>query len=164
MMGKASRDKGKRGELRAVKLLQHIYPKAERSANQSSGASEPDIRGTPWWLETKEEGRHNIWAAVRQAITERDAAGDTRPVLVLSKRTRGMYLAAMPVGDFIDQFGIQALNMSGPAHVTGVRIRWEALVKAEAALTVKLADREPPLTVFVARATDFVTELLENRR
>jgi len=160
-MGKSQRNKGRRGEIRARNLLREIYPDAYCSCNQAGSDKQPDVDGTPWWVEAKEQKTHRIWAAVRQAVDARDAAGDDRPIVVISHRTNGMTLAVVPMGDFLDEFGMHALNMSSATCVTGKQIRWERLVKEYTAVTVKLAGSDPPHSLFVCRAVDFVEELLK---
>ena len=94
-MSKSQREKGKRGERRAVKILEYIYPNARRSANQSSGAIQPDVDGTPWWVEAKEGKSPRIKAAFEQAENDREEAGDKRPSLVIAHFTNGPTLAVM---------------------------------------------------------------------
>lgn len=56
-MGKKSRDKGKRIERYVANLLKEIWPEARRGLTQSRGAIEPDVVGTPFWVEVK-GGKH----------------------------------------------------------------------------------------------------------
>ncbi len=57
-MGKASRDKGARGEREAAVFLQQWFPKAERGVNQARGGIDgPDVEGVyGLWTEVKRIG------------------------------------------------------------------------------------------------------------
>jgi len=107
-MSKAQREKGKRLEREAALLLQVAYPGARRSAMQAGGAYQPDIEGTPLWVEVSGGARPDIMGKVRQA--ERDKADlaemgcpDHRPILVLTKRDREPWLATMWIGDWLER-------------------------------------------------------------
>jgi hypothetical protein len=102
-MSKASRDKGKRGERAAVKLLREVYPDARRSANQSGGAVQPDVDGTPYWVECKTGRSIGLWAALQQAIDDRAAAGDGRPILLYLKRDRTAPIVVMLASEWIEE-------------------------------------------------------------
>lgn len=52
-MGLKSRQKGKRIERYVANLLKEIWPNARRGLTQSRGATEPDVTGTPFWVEVK---------------------------------------------------------------------------------------------------------------
>lgn len=151
-MGKASRDKGKRGEIRARDLLRPIYPDAYRSANQAGSDACCDVEGTPWFVECKEGKTHRIWAAVRQAVEARDAAGDDRPIVVISHRTRGMTLAVVPMDDHQAELGDTCYYNYRRAD----RVRWESLMPDPC--VVQTNDKQT--AVVVMRAADFV-ELLK---
>lgn len=89
-MGKASRDKGKRGELLARDLLRRVWPGAYRTGDQRRSTDEPgppDVEGTPYWVEVKFQQRINIWEALKQAQRDRAAAhAEHRPVLLYLRR------------------------------------------------------------------------------
>lgn len=80
-MGKASQDKGKRFERWVAKWMARIFPNARRSANQAGGAYDPDVKNTPFWIETKHDNRISAWALMRQA--KRDTDG--RPIIGVLK-------------------------------------------------------------------------------
>ena len=101
-MSKAQRDKGKRLAREVVAFLQAVYPDARRSANQAGGAVQPDIDGTPWWVEVSGGARPNILGKMRQAEGDSEAADDIRPELVIVKRDREPWTVTMWLGDFID--------------------------------------------------------------
>lgn len=48
-----SRQKGKRIEREVANTLKKLFPKARRGLTQSSGTIEPDVVGTPFWVEVK---------------------------------------------------------------------------------------------------------------
>lgn len=78
MVGKMSRNKGKRGEYEARDFFRFWWPLAERGANQSrSGSTAADVEGTPFWIESKLGDKPNVRAALAQA----KAATDGRPVV-----------------------------------------------------------------------------------
>jgi hypothetical protein len=152
-MGKASRDKGKRGERRAVKLLQPVYPDAYRSANQAGSDACCDVEGTPWWCEAKEGKTHQIWAAVRQAVEAREAAKDTRPIVVISHRSNGMTLAVVPWESWRSE-----MDWVAPlSDLVGSAIRWETIA---CRYPVRVTRRPGRDDVVVMTAADFV-ELLK---
>lgn len=155
-MGKASRDKGRRGEIRARNLLREVYPDAYCSCNQAGSDACCDVEGTPWWCEAKEGKTHRIWAAVRQAFEAGAAAGDDRPIVVISHRTRGMTLAVVLWEDW------QA-EITDP-H-TYLRTHWSYAVRWEeiSILPTRVRGGRPDAPeVVVLRAADFV-ELLKRR-
>ena len=98
-MGKASRDKGKRGELEISHILQeHGYP-ARRSVQFNGWQGEADVIGVDGiHIEVKRVERLNIDAAMDQS--KRDAKGDEIPV-VFHRRNNREWLATLPLDDFI---------------------------------------------------------------
>ena len=84
-MGRAQREKGKRGEREAVQALQAIYPRAHRGWQSRDGSDAPDVDATPYWVEVKRGKRCNIKAALKQATEAAQAAQDTRPVLAWTR-------------------------------------------------------------------------------
>lgn len=153
-MGRSQRNKGKRGEIRARDLLREVYPDAYRSANQAGSGACCDVEGTPWFVEAKEEKKHQIWAAVRQAVEARDKAGDDRPIVVISHRTRGMTLAVVPWSDW-------RAEMPSPLHVAERwlgRVNWEK----EADQPTLICHTKSSTEVVVMCATDFI-RLLEGK-
>lgn len=151
-MGKSQRLKGQRGERRARDLLREVYPDAYRSANQAGSDACCDVEGTPWWCEAKEGKTHRIWAAVRQAVEARDAAGDNRPIVVISHRSNGMTLAVIPMDDHQAEIGDTCYYNYRRAN----RVQWETLMPDPC--VVQTNDRSK--AVVVMRAADFV-ELLK---
>jgi hypothetical protein len=85
-MGRASREKGKRGERMAAKLCRALWPSAVRAISQARGGHETaDLSGTPMHVEVKIGKRLDLLGAVRQA--RRDSGG-SRPFLVIGKPDR----------------------------------------------------------------------------
>lgn len=57
-----------------------LYPEAKRGIGQArSGGEVSDVEGTPWWIEAKRRKRHDVRAAMRQAI---EASDGRAPVVV----------------------------------------------------------------------------------
>jgi hypothetical protein len=102
-MGKSQRDKGKRGERECVNWIKEIYPDARRSANQSGGAAQPDVDGTPYWVECKSGKSIGLWAALKQAMEDRKLAKDPRPCMLYLARTNGERVIVMRAEDFMDE-------------------------------------------------------------
>lgn len=120
-MGKASRSKGKRGELEACEALAEVWPGLKRTYHQSrSGSDAPDIDGPncPVWIEVKRQERINIHEAMEQAYAATpkaafrcDVAGClkpcgrgegvmlSRPPVIVHKRNRGEWLVTMRASD-----------------------------------------------------------------
>lgn len=97
-MGKASRDKGKRGEREVAALLRAVWAGAKRGITQSrAGSDSADVEGASIWPEVKLGARPNILAAMRQAIE----ATDGRPPVVFTRRDRGEWMVTMRSEDWI---------------------------------------------------------------
>jgi hypothetical protein len=97
-MGKAQRDKGKRGEREVAEALRAVYPDAKRGWQSRAGSDAPDVDGTPWWVEVKIGKAPPIWPAWKQANT----ATDGRPPLVVVRRDREGALAVLRLSDLVD--------------------------------------------------------------
>lgn len=98
-MGKASRDKGKRGELEIAHILQeHGFP-ARRSVQFNGWQGAADVIGVDGiHIEVKRVERLNIDTAMEQS--RRDAKGGEIPV-VFHRRNHKGWLATLPLDDFI---------------------------------------------------------------
>ena len=108
--GKANRDKGAAFERFIAGMLRDVYPDARRGYQRRSGSDEPDIQGTPWWVECKvSKGTPQVYRAYWQA--EKDTDG--RAVLVISKQNRTEPLVSMTLGDFLDLLS----RLAGPVEV-----------------------------------------------
>jgi len=91
-----SRRKGHNFERATAIALKELWPEAKRGQQYVSGNEQPDVDGTPYWVECKCGKRTNIKAAVKQA-TE---ASDGRPIVVISKNDREPVLVTMLYGDW----------------------------------------------------------------
>jgi len=98
-LGKASRDKGKRGELEIAHILQeHGYP-ARRSVQFNGWQGDADVIGVEGLhIEVKRVEKLNIENAMDQS--RRDAKGSEIPVVFHRKNNRS-WLATLPLDDFI---------------------------------------------------------------
>lgn len=94
-----SREKGKRGELQAAKVLKE-YGYETRRGQQFSGANgDADVVGLPGiHLEIKRVEKLNISKAMQQSI--RDAMDGEMPV-VMHRRNRETWLVTMPLKVFM---------------------------------------------------------------
>ena len=102
-MAKFSRDKGKRVERECANWLKPIYGDARRSANQAGGAVQPDIDGTPYWIEVKGGKSIGLWAALSQALEDKKLARDDRPVMLYLSRTNGAKVVVMLADEFMEE-------------------------------------------------------------
>lgn len=95
-----SRQKGKRGELEAAKVLREALGHETRRGQQYSGASgDADVVGLPGvHLEIKRVEKLNIVEAMKQAV--RDARDGELPV-VMHRRNREPWLITMPLWAFV---------------------------------------------------------------
>lgn len=106
-MGKASKDKGARGEREAAAALSRITRTPwERSLVQvrRGGAEAPDIRpevrGTSLdelHVEVKIGARPSLWGALEQAARDAEARG--RVPMVVARRDRGQWVALVLLDD-----------------------------------------------------------------
>ena len=70
MGGRASRLKGHNWERKVANIFKPIFPDAKRGFQTRGGtAEEPDVKGTPFYIECKRMKRCNEIAALRQAET-----------------------------------------------------------------------------------------------
>lgn len=98
-MGRASRDKGKRGELEIAHILQEYGYPARRSVQYNGWQGEADVIGLEGiHIEVKRVERLNIEEAMAQS--RRDAKNDEIPVVFHRRNNRG-WLATLPLDDFI---------------------------------------------------------------
>lgn len=91
MGGRASRQKGQRGEREFANRLKHIYPDARRGLQSQSGKDICDVEATPWFIEAKWYKRIAVFRWLEKA--EEDTDG--RPVVIRLREdgdTRGAIL------------------------------------------------------------------------
>lgn len=105
-MGKASRDKGKRGELEIAHILQEYGYPARRSVQYNGFQGDADIIGVEGLhIEVKRVERLNIEEAMAQS--RRDAKGYEIPV-VFHRRNNHSWLATLPLDDFIQIYKLSS--------------------------------------------------------
>lgn len=106
-MGKASRDKGKRGERELAGLLRDYgYDGCRRGQQYCGGNGDADVVGLPGiHIECKRVERLNLFDAMKQAIADAAAkAGQGRRELpaVFHRRDRECWLVTMRLSDWIE--------------------------------------------------------------
>lgn len=99
-MGKAEREKGKRGEREVSQILrENGYEDAHRGVQYQGGPESPDVVGMPGvHIEVKRTERPRIYEYMEQA--EGDADEDEVPVVV-HRQNGKKWLAILPFTDFI---------------------------------------------------------------
>lgn len=99
-MGKASRNKGKRGELECAALMRAHGFDAKRGVQYHGGPDSPDVTGIPGvHVEVKRTESLNLYGALEQS--KADAAEGEIPV-VMHRRNRREWVAIMRGDDFLD--------------------------------------------------------------
>ena len=94
-----SREKGKRGELEAARLLREYGFEARRGQQFSGANGDPDVIGLPGiHLEVKRVEKLNLEAAMQQSIT--DARINEIPI-VMHRKNRGQWLVTMTFDDWM---------------------------------------------------------------
>ena len=72
--------------------MRAVYPESKRGIGQTRFAGEePDVTGTPWWIEAKHRKVVNLWEALEQAEAARATCKSTyakAPLLVIAKRDK----------------------------------------------------------------------------
>ncbi len=98
MGGRASRNKGAAFERRVAEIFREIYPEARRGYQRRSGSDEPDVAGTPWWIECKVgKATPQVYRAWWQAME----ATDGRACMVVSKQDRTEILVTLQLADLL---------------------------------------------------------------
>jgi hypothetical protein len=103
-MGRASREKGKRGERQLATLLRTALPELaegiRRGWQSRVGCDDPDVCGLPgFWVESKCGKLPNPRAAYAQAT--RDAAGRFIPLAVIQDDRARERLCVLGLTDFL---------------------------------------------------------------
>lgn len=99
-MGKASREKGARGEREIAALLRSYGFDGHRGRQYNGADGSPDVYGLPGWhIEVKRTEALRLWDAVKQA--ESDAREGEKPV-VMHRRNGSEWLAIMKADDFLE--------------------------------------------------------------
>lgn len=99
-MGKAEREKGKRGEREVSNILKEYgYTQAKRGVQYHGGPDSPDVVGIPGiHFEVKRVETLNLKAAIKQSVN--DAADDEIPVVV-HRKSREPWYVTLSLEDFI---------------------------------------------------------------
>ena len=98
MGGRASRAKGASFERKVAEVFREIYPEARRGYQRRSGSDEPDVAGTPWWIECKVgKGTPQVYRAWWQAME----ATDGRACMVVHKQDRTEVLVTLELADLV---------------------------------------------------------------
>lgn len=99
-MGKASREKGKRGERATARELAEAFGiDAHRGQQARDGADAPDVVGLPgWWIEVKTGQRINAFAALEQAD---EARGKFEVPIAVLRRDRKRPVVVMFFEDWL---------------------------------------------------------------
>lgn len=101
-MGKASREKGKRGERELASRLRWFGYNARRGVQYHGGADSPDVVGLPGiHIEVKRTERLDLYGALSQSKGD---AGNDMPV-VMHRRNNCEWVVIQPLDDWIALFG-----------------------------------------------------------
>lgn len=102
-MGKASRDKGKRGERDLASFLREHGYDAKRGVQYHGGPDSPDVVGLPGaHIEVKRTETFQLYKSLEQA--EADASGIEFPV-VFHRRNGKKWVAVLDAEDFLEIYG-----------------------------------------------------------
>lgn len=114
-MGKASRDKGARGEREFAALCREHGYDAQRTAQyKGKNGGEPDVIGLPGiHVEVKRVERLNLQDAMSQAIA--DAKDGTAPI-VASKRNNCPWMITMLAEDWFEIYREYEAGRKGTSH------------------------------------------------
>ena len=100
MTGKASRDKGGRGEREAAEHMRSVFPSAQRGEPQTRGARRPDVIGTPFWIEVK---RRKGYIGIRSALKQgQQDCQDGRLVAAVVRQDRDKWIICFDLEDFLE--------------------------------------------------------------
>lgn len=102
--GKASRNKGKRGELEIVKILKLAgFEKAQRSAQCKGNTGQaPDVEGLPGiHIEVKRVERLNLKKAYEQAVNDSKENGNNDIAAVFHRGSYQPWMVSLSLNDFL---------------------------------------------------------------
>lgn len=108
-VGRASRARGKRGELSLVHVLRDAgFPEVRRTAQYCGKATgTADLVGLPGvHIEAKNVERLNIWSALAQSKRDAEADGNSEIPALFFKRNRSGWYVALPLKDFISIYSL----------------------------------------------------------
>lgn len=95
------RQKGSAYEREVAGKLSAVYPTARRGDNSKQ---QPDVEGTPFWLECKRRGAQDFCAPYRwmdQAVEGKQRAGDQRPPALLVRLDHQPTMVVMRLEDWM---------------------------------------------------------------
>lgn len=108
-MGKASREKGKRGERELAGVLKSYGYNASRGVQYHGGPDSPDVVGLPGiHIECKRVERLNIDDAMEQSISD---CGDTEFAAVFHRKNRRQWLVTMPLEDWMNLYELAQASL-----------------------------------------------------
>jgi Holliday junction resolvase len=100
-MGKASRDKGKRGEREVAAILRDAGYDCRRGVQYHGGADSPDVVGLPGvHIEVKRVEAFKLYDALSQAKGD---CGDKKPV-VIHRRNNCEWVVVQPLKDWLELY------------------------------------------------------------
>ena len=100
-----SREKGKRGELEAAKVLREYGFDCRRGVQYNGGDGSADVVGLDGIrLEIKRVEKLNIDAAMSQAIRDAEAGGKGDTPVVMHRKNNTPWKVTMLLGDFIELY------------------------------------------------------------
>lgn len=109
MAGKASREKGKRGERELARALSDYGFDARRGQQYCGANGDADVVGLPGiHIECKRTERLSLYDALSQA--KADAAPDEKPV-VIHRKNNSEWVVVQPLEDWIDMYREWRLDM-----------------------------------------------------
>lgn len=101
-IGKASRNKGKRGERELASLMRHYGYDTRRGAQNRGGPDSPDVVGLPGiHAEVKRTEKLSLYDAVDQAKRDR---GEGELPVVFHRRNDCYWVAIMPIEGFMAMY------------------------------------------------------------
>ena len=101
-MGKASRDKGKRGEREVARVLKEYGYDAHRGVQYQGGPDSPDVVGLPGiHIEVKRTERFNLYDALSQSKGDSDP--EEMPIVV-HRRNDCEWVVVQPLRDWMRLF------------------------------------------------------------
>lgn len=103
--GKASREKGKRGEREVAKIFREAgYPEARRTSQYCGRTGDAsDVTGIPGiHLEVKYVEREQVRTWYGQAVRDAEAAGKGDVPVVIHRKTHEGWLVTLGLEDFIE--------------------------------------------------------------
>lgn len=103
-IGKASRNKGKHGELEVVKVLKVAgFEKAQRSAQFKGNTGQaPDVEGLPGiHIEVKRVERLNLRKAYEQAVNDSKENGNNDIAAVFHRGSYQPWMVTLSLEDFL---------------------------------------------------------------